>query len=556
MNDEQFEQRVRETARRIAGADRPAPTSLHARVASIPAEHPPHALRQRWLGGGLRLAGASLALIVVAAVAALLASTLPRNNAVVPGATGTPAASATPSETTLRFGDRLFAVPPGWHVVWPRIWTAPVGPRLFLSNAEIEDPCPTAFRQGTACQKPLAQLPANSILVTFGGGATLNLPNPTPVPIVQGAGGVCQELDGDRQEYVSFPGFGVGACLRGPDLAANEAAFQRLVLSLAAPPPSLPSVTPIPWIDASPAPLVTPSQTPVASVSLGTPDCAPGDLVAQAHYQGATGSMLGSVIVTNHGGRSCALSLVPVLRVIGSEAGPLPVEPSPYPPEPAASGQPTASPVPSAARLLLTPGASASALFQWFNWCGTRSIGDVSFRIVLSAGTLEAAVTGPRQPGQTPYALSEVPRCDFPSGRSTISIEPFQLLPPASASPSPDPLASLRASLSLPSTGIAGQALRYVVRLTNPGPQAVTLDPCPSYVEALAPPAGGLPAKEDHLLNCAAVGEIGAGSSVDFEMVLQVPAGEPAGSATVTWMLGVTGGSAEAAVKGGVTLAP
>ena len=53
MNDEQFDHRIREAARRIA--DRAAPRSLRLRVAAIPAERPRTGRPKRRLGDLVRV---------------------------------------------------------------------------------------------------------------------------------------------------------------------------------------------------------------------------------------------------------------------------------------------------------------------------------------------------------------------------------------------------------------------------------------------------------------------------------------------------------------------
>ncbi len=92
MNDEQFDRQVREAARRMAGE--PASSALRARVAAIPAEHPRPARGIRRFTVGVRLAGAAAVLLVLVVAATLVVATLPRHNAVLPGATASPTASA------------------------------------------------------------------------------------------------------------------------------------------------------------------------------------------------------------------------------------------------------------------------------------------------------------------------------------------------------------------------------------------------------------------------------------------------------------------------------
>jgi hypothetical protein len=136
---------------------------------------------------------------------------------------------------TWNLGGVSLVTPAGWHLVVPRVWTAPVGPRAFLSNVAIADPCATVFVGGDACWKPLASLPPDGILVTLSGSATLGLPGASPVVTTHRPGPVCASLGGDEEMGAGFPGFGLGACLRGPDLAAGEAAFRDLVASVKQP---------------------------------------------------------------------------------------------------------------------------------------------------------------------------------------------------------------------------------------------------------------------------------------------------------------------------------
>ena len=94
-------------------------------------------------------------------------------------ATATPTATPVP-DITRQFGDLSFVTPADWNIVVAREWSAPIGPRLFLSNAPIADPC-AAASLAQECWKPLAELPADGILVTLSGSALLGLPNPTPI---------------------------------------------------------------------------------------------------------------------------------------------------------------------------------------------------------------------------------------------------------------------------------------------------------------------------------------------------------------------------------------
>jgi Domain of unknown function (DUF4232) len=96
----------------------------------------------------------------------------------------------------------------------------------------------------------------------------------------------------------------------------------------------------------------------------------------------------------------------------------------------------------------------------------------------------------------------------------------------------PEPWPTLQARLAgLPATVHAGQPFDYVVELANTGRADVTLDPCPSYTEAL----GGT--RADYRLNCQAGPVVPAFGTVRFAMRLDVGADVPAGPAKMVWSL-------------------
>ncbi len=144
MNDEQFEQRVRETARRIAAVDRPAPPSLHARVATIPVEHPRQATGPRpWFETVFPFVSALAALAVVVVVAALIATTLPRNNALVAGASTPPTVASPTAAESVRPGH--VALPDGltnraWVEMGPLEASPPYAAGMLDDSAHLELP--------------------------------------------------------------------------------------------------------------------------------------------------------------------------------------------------------------------------------------------------------------------------------------------------------------------------------------------------------------------------------------------------------------------------------
>jgi hypothetical protein len=93
----------------------------------------------------------------------------------------------------------------------------------------------------------------------------------------------------------------------------------------------------------------------------------------------------------------------------------------------------------------------------------------------------------------------------------------------------------LTATLQAPATVARGSTVDYVVTLTNPGPAAVRLDPCPIYMEEVVKNVGF------YRLNCA-VAEIAPGASVRFAMRLRVSAETPTGPTHLLWRLAEAAG--------------
>ncbi len=102
--------------------------------------------------------------------------------------------------------------------------------------------------------------------------------------------------------------------------------------------------------------------------------------------------------------------------------------------------------------------------------------------------------------------------------------------------PTPPPKANawdvLTPAIQAPASVRAGDALDYVVVLTNSTGADVPLSPCPNYLESLS----GVKAAGAYELNCA-VPAIPAGGSLRFAMRLAIPAFVQAGTVTLTWSL-------------------
>lgn len=124
----------------------------------------------------------------------------------------------------------------------------------------------------------------------------------------------------------------------------------------------------------------------------------------------------------------------------------------------------------------------------------------------------------------------------FPCSQAGVTM--FGVVAPAPVYP-PDPLAALRLRLVLPTTVRAGQRMDYVVELVNPTSRAISLRPCPGYLEAMTDLSVPV-VKLEYALNCQQASAVPAHGMVRFAMVLAVPAtAVPAFSGTVTilWFL-------------------
>jgi hypothetical protein len=95
------------------------------------------------------------------------------------------------------------------------------------------------------------------------------------------------------------------------------------------------------------------------------------------------------------------------------------------------------------------------------------------------------------------------------------------------------PASRLTTTLDTPATVAAGATLIYVVALTNPNARAVTLSPCPAYLQA----APSIPVKDVEALNCRPIGAIAAHGTVRFEMHMQIPVRTTAGELKIIWQL-------------------
>jgi hypothetical protein len=145
----------------------------------------------------------------------------------------------------------------------------------------------------------------------------------------------------------------------------------------------------------------------------GFPVCAAPNLRASLFLQGATGSLVGSIIFTNRGGFACELSGRPSIRLRDGRGRALAV--SYVRAKDDMQGA-------SVGATELVPGTQADVFVEWVNWCHGGIIGPVIFVVALPYGGGVVTVT-PGPGGQGRFAG---PRCDVPGRRSILSVAPLE----------------------------------------------------------------------------------------------------------------------------------
>lgn len=267
----------------------------------------------------------------------------------------------------------------------------------------------------------------------------------------------------------------------------------------------------------SPQPERTPEPIPS-----GVRACPAADLAAAFRgWQGATGSLIGTIAAGNRAATACLLEPHAVVTLLDGTGRPLPMR---FGPAPLQAG---ALPVVLEPRSVdMTPTSElrrgqATIGFVWMNWCGDRP--DVASAVVaLSGGRGELRV-----PVVAPQA---VPRCDAAGAESSVATFAFSGVAPPAATPRPLPL---DAAIEGPSSAAAGTTFRYLVTLRNTSASPFRFDGCPGYVHSLD--RGGV--KDIRLLNCEPAGTMTAGATVAYQMVLELPTPLATGDYTLTWAL-------------------
>jgi hypothetical protein len=150
-------------------------------------------------------------------------------------------------------------------------------------------------------------------------------------------------------------------------------------------------------------------------VALALP-CQAANLSASVTWQGATGSLAGSLILVNRGGASCSVIGRPTVLLLANGDEILPVAIT----VPSSTITHFSFTVPGT--FTVAPQGSAVVSLQWFNWCGPRpkTLGLV---YALPAGGGGRVIPLLRSPGSPALAT---PRCDNTAIPSHLDVGLFR----------------------------------------------------------------------------------------------------------------------------------
>ena len=162
-----------------------------------------------------------------------------------------------------------------------------------------------------------------------------------------------------------------------------------------------------------------PNTVPGATGGIHTPapaftasSCTAGDLRATASLQGAAGSVVGSIHLTNFSSKTCTLSGRPTITLFSSVGHVLTVHAVDVAPQWRADGAPRPNTWPV---VNLRPGAAAAVRVRWSNECPQLSH-PALWKVGLSGGTVDVFGTDGTYP----------PPCNGTAEPSTLEIGPFE----------------------------------------------------------------------------------------------------------------------------------
>ena len=302
----------------------------------------------------------------------------------------------------------------------------------------------------------------------------------------------------------------------GATIAAATALPSAFDAGSKSPTPTQPSGYDVAWVDqAAPAPW-SPKPIQPPPPSMNAPRCLASQLsVGKSNGNGATGMMFTTIPLRNSSSEPCLLIGRPT-RVAAQKPG-----------EPDVVATVGLNLDSSGVGGDLAPGKSGYLTVESDRDCDARYATPNTF---ATNNYSSLAITLPSGTTLTTPVSLDV-ECGLKTGG--LGVEQPEPTEPV------DPRSDLQPTIDAPDTVTAGQALTYVVTLTNPTGTTISLSHCPGYVEWMGTDSAGA-AKESLGLNCSTVDEIVAGASVRYEMRLGVPP-DAAGPMTLRWMLEAAG---------------
>jgi hypothetical protein len=138
--------------------------------------------------------------------------------------------------------------------------------------------------------------------------------------------------------------------------------------------------------------------------------CQARDLAAVAHWQGASGTLVGGIVLTNQSMVACTLRGLPRVQLLDGRDQGLSV-----------TQATTLSPVASGG-VAIQPGHRTAVRIQWRNWCEAAPSGPITLSVTLPGqqSLLNAPLLDPDGVPQR-----DKPRCDVPAAPSILAVDAF-----------------------------------------------------------------------------------------------------------------------------------
>lgn len=171
--------------------------------------------------------------------------------------------------------------------------------------------------------------------------------------------------------------------------------------------------------------------------------------------------------------------------------------------------------------------------------------GPVTVGTGMQADLIEGTLNCPKPPGRLLHAVTlQIGEASWTVAGMSVSLScgPLmleELVPPTQPATTPIGIASLTATGVIPGIARPGQQLVYTVTLSNHTSSPVRFTRCPTFTEGLVTdlPHTARKYQWTYRLNCGSVHSLAPRTSASFQMILDVPARTPSGTAKMFWSL-------------------